>query len=82
MSIILRALRLWIEAQVSNQLKLPKLKSDLIELALKVKSTVVYQGQDSETRINNGGGRKEEKRVRSDIDSYKNSKSGPTTSWV
>lgn len=82
MSTILGALHPWIEAQVSNRLKSPKSKSDLIELALKVESTAAYRGQDSGTGIDNGGGGKGGKRVRSDIDSYKNSESGPATSRV
>lgn len=79
-STILGALHPWIEAQVSNQLELPKSKSDLIELAFKVESIAVYRRQDSEIGINNGEGGKGEKRVRSDIDSYQNNKSGPVTS--
>ena len=39
MSIILGALHLWIEAQVSSRLESPKTKSELVQLALKVEST-------------------------------------------
>lgn len=61
---------------------MPKSKNDLIELALKVESIAAYQGQDFRTRIDNEKRGKGGKRVRSDIDSYKNSKSDLAISQV
>ncbi len=51
MSTILGALHPWIEAQVSNRLESPQSKSELIQLALKVESTVAYQEYSSGTNV-------------------------------
>lgn len=89
-STILGALYPWIEAQVSNLMKLPKSKSELIELALKVKSIATYRGHNSGTHtfqgsrngIDNVGGGKRGKRVSTKVHSSRNNTSGLTTSQV
>lgn len=43
MSTILGALHQWIEAQVSSRLESPRTKSELVQLALKVKSTSSFR---------------------------------------
>ena len=49
MSIIFGALHLWIEAQVSSQLKSPKTKSELVQLALKMESTSSFRSSNTGT---------------------------------
>lgn len=87
MSIILGVLHLWMEIQISNQLKLPQSKSKLIELVLKVESTTVYQGHSSRTNafqshameIDNGDRRKGEKSARLDTNLYRGKTLAPAS---
>lgn len=84
MSTILGALRPWIEAQVLNQLELPKSTSKVIELVFKIEFITVYKGYNSSiiafqvlgTRTNNVGRRKVKKKARCKV------RSGLTNSQV
>ncbi len=42
MGTILRAIHQWIKAEVSSCLEFPKTKSELVQLALKVESTICF----------------------------------------
>lgn len=89
-SIILEVLYSQIKAKVTNQIELPKSKTKLIEITLKIEFIAAYWGYDSGIHTFQGLGtgsdntrvRKRGKRMRSKVDLSGYNTSGPATSRV